>query len=102
MSTYKENGTQEERILKLLKERGQKGVMVYEFMMPRPAGLGIAQYSARIWGLRKKGYAITNKKPGFFVLEGPTAPEWEKMRQQVIEKIHENPVTINDSTPLFG
>lgn len=102
MSTYKENGTQEERILALLKERGSKGVMVYEFMMPRPHGLGIAQYSARIWGLRKKGHAITNKKPGFFVLEGPTAPEWEKMRVELIEKRNEKPVTIIKDTPLFG
>jgi hypothetical protein len=65
---YIKNPTQEQRILDLLRERGSQGVMVYEFMMPRPNGLGIAQYSARIWGLRKKGYDIRNTKPGHFIL----------------------------------
>ena len=68
MNGYKEDKTQEQRILDLLKERGNEGAYVYEFMMPRPKGLGIAQYNARIWGLRKKGYDIKNKKPGHFVL----------------------------------
>ncbi len=66
---YKEKPTQEERILNLLRERGRVGVKVYEFMLPRPHGQGIAQYNARIWGLRKKGYNIINKTPGHFVLE---------------------------------
>ena len=66
---YKENLTQEENILELLRNRGSSGVEVWEFMMPRPkGGLGIAQYNSRIWGLRKKGYDIENKKPGHFVL----------------------------------
>ncbi len=66
---YKEKPTQEERILRLLKKRGRRGVEVWEFMMPRPkGGLGIAQYNARIWGLRNKGYNIKNTKPGHFVL----------------------------------
>ncbi len=68
MSEYKEDKTQEQRILELLRERGSEGAYVYEFMMPRPRGLGIAQYNARIWGLRQKGYVIKNKKPGHFVL----------------------------------
>ena len=39
-------------------------------MLPRnQGGLGIAQYNARIYGLREKGYNIINKKPGHFVLE---------------------------------
>lgn len=66
---YIKNPTQEQRILQLLRERGSEGAKVYEFMMPRPHGLGIAQYNARIYGLRKKGYKITNKKAGHFVLE---------------------------------
>lgn len=61
--------TQEQRILDLLEERGSQGAYVYEFMTPRPSGLGIAQYSARIHGLRRKGYEIVNKEPGHFVLE---------------------------------
>lgn len=65
---YREKPTQEQRILDLLRKRGEKGAFVYEFMMPRPNGLGIAQYNARIWGLRKKGYVIDNKTPGHFVL----------------------------------
>lgn len=69
MNTYIKRPTQEQRILELLRERGAKGVMVWEFMIPRPqGGLGIAQYNARIWGLRRKGYVIENKKPGHFIL----------------------------------
>ena len=69
MKGYKEDKTQEKRILDLLKERGASGAFVYEFMIPRnQGGLGIAQYNARIWGLRQKGYVIKNKKPGHFVL----------------------------------
>jgi len=69
MTGYKEDRTQEQRILDLLRERGEAGAFVYEFMTPRPAGLGIAQYNARIYGLREKGYIIENKEPGHFVLK---------------------------------
>jgi len=65
---YHKKLTQEQRILNLLRERGSRGAYVYEFMTPRPNGLGIAQYNARIYGLREKGYVIENKKPGHFVL----------------------------------
>lgn len=65
---YIENLTQEERILKLLQERGSLGAYVYEFQTPRPQGLGVAQYNARIKGLRKKGHNIKNVVPGHFVL----------------------------------
>jgi len=60
--------SQEGRILALLRERGEQGVKVYELIAPKPEGLGIAQYNARIFGLRHKGYNITNKEPGHFVL----------------------------------
>lgn len=66
--TYIENLTQEERILKLLKERGERGVYVYEMQNSRPNGLGIAQYNARIKGLRRKGHIIKNTEPGHFIL----------------------------------
>jgi hypothetical protein len=70
MTDYIEKPTQENLILELLKERGEAGAYVYEFMTPRSkGGLGIAQYSARIWGLRKKGYNIVNVKKGLFVLQ---------------------------------
>lgn len=65
---YVKNDSQEGRILNLLRERGNAGAFVYEFMMPRPGGLGIAQYSARIFGLRGKGYEIVNTHPGHFIL----------------------------------
>ena len=65
---YIKNPTQEERILNLLRERGSQGAYVYEFMTPRPNGLGIAQYGARILGLRAKGYIIENVVPGHFIL----------------------------------
>ena len=60
--------TQENRILELLQERGSKGVFVYELIAPKPKGLGIAQYNARIKGLRKRGYNVKNVTPGHFVL----------------------------------
>jgi len=66
---YIEKPTQENRILDLLREKGSKGVFVYELIAPRPEGLGIAQYNARIWSLRKKGFIIENKEPGHFVLQ---------------------------------
>ena len=56
-----------------MRERGSAGVYVYEIMTPRNlGGLGIAQYTARIWGLRhNKGHDIRNPKPGWFVLVEP-------------------------------
>ena len=65
---YQKRPTQENRILQLLREKGTQGVYVYELVTPRPHGLGIAQYNARIYGLRKKGFNIVNKTPGHFVL----------------------------------
>lgn len=65
---YKENPTQEDRILSLLQQRGNDGAMVYEFMMPRPGGLGGAQYNARIYGLREKGHDIVSVTPGHLKL----------------------------------
>jgi hypothetical protein len=66
---YQKKPTQEQRILKLLRDRGKSGAYVWEFMMPsNQGGLGIAQYNARIYGLRKKGFKIENKTPGHFVL----------------------------------
>lgn len=66
---YREDKTQEQRILELLQERGSRGVYVYELQAPRPQGLGIAQYNARIYGLRDKGYNIQNVEEGHFVLK---------------------------------
>lgn len=60
--------TQKERILRLLKMRGNEGAYVYEFMTPRPKGLGVAQYGTRIKELRNEGYDIVNIEPGRFVL----------------------------------
>jgi hypothetical protein len=61
--------TQGQRLYEFLKTRGDNGVFVYEIMAPRPEGLGISQYGARILELRRKGYNIVNKKPGLFVLQ---------------------------------
>lgn len=60
--------TQRDRLLAILMERGEQGVFVYELIAPRPQGLGIAQYNARIKELRSRGYVIINKEPGHFVL----------------------------------
>lgn len=80
---YKEDLTQEEQILTLLKERGSKGVYIYELQTPRPNGLGIAQYNARIFGLRNKGHVIDNTIPGHFVLteENITVPQSKKIKK---------------------
>ena len=71
MIGYIKSNSQEGRILDLLRKRGPQGVKVYELMTPWPQGEGIAQYNARIYGLRKKGYEIVNKEPGHFVLLEP-------------------------------
>lgn len=68
---YTKRPTQEQRILKLLQERGSQGVYAYEltntdFMKDR--GGAVMQYNARIYGLRKKGHDIENTTPGHFVL----------------------------------
>lgn len=63
------NDTQQKRLLELLKQRGKAGVYVYEIQTPRPEGLGIAQYNARISELRELGHDIVNVVPGHFVLD---------------------------------
>jgi len=60
--------TQGDRILDLLRKRGEIGVKVFEFMTPRPNGLGVSQYGARILELRRKGFNIINSR-GLFVLK---------------------------------
>lgn len=69
MNGYIKNNSQEDRILRLLRERGNRGVMVYELIAPRPEGLGCSQYGARIYGLREKGFNIINETPGHFILD---------------------------------
>ena len=65
----REKLSQRERILNLLRERGNAGVRVWELIAPRPTGLGIAQYGARIKELREQGFNIINVKPGYFILK---------------------------------
>ena len=59
--------TQAQSILEYLKDHPE-GVYVYELMTPQPQGLGIAQYNARIYDLRHKGYDIRSDRGGHFVL----------------------------------
>lgn len=66
---YKKKLTQQDKILNLLVERGDKGAFVYELTSTGPQGLGIQQYNARILELRRKGHNIENKTPGHFVLK---------------------------------
>lgn len=83
-TNYIENPTQEQRIIDLLRDRGSQGVDVWEFMLPRPkGGLGIAQYNARIWGLRQKGFVIENNPIGHFILKFD--PEIQKEGQLTID-----------------
>lgn len=60
---------QGQRILTVLRDRKQKGIYVWELSAPRPNGLGIAQYNARIKELRELGHDIVNTEPGHFVLK---------------------------------
>jgi hypothetical protein len=57
--------TQQQRLLQAFKNHGE--LFVYEMMAPRPNGLGIAQYNARIKELRDQGHRIINKEKGHFV-----------------------------------
>jgi hypothetical protein len=83
--------TQRQRLLALLNERGGQGVYVYEIMQPRPDGLGIAQYNARIKELRESGYTIINTKPGHFVLQASvvSTPDDYKSIEEKLEKLRE-------------
>lgn len=65
---YLNKPSQEQQILDLLTEKGTVGVYIWEITDNAPRGLGIKQYNARIFGLRKKGWNIINKEPGHFVL----------------------------------
>ena len=67
MRKYKEDGTQEHRILALLRERQGMGVYAWEIMKD----LNCLQYNARIWGLRRKGYTILNKENKFRLISEP-------------------------------
>jgi hypothetical protein len=58
---YVEDNTQEGRILSLLRDRGERGAYVYEFMMPRPQGLGIAQYNAEYLDYERRDTLSTTK-----------------------------------------
>lgn len=92
MTGYIKNNSQENRILNLLRERGERGVMVYELIAPRPAGLGISQYSARIFGLREKGFNIINDPIGHFKLDETMEP---------IKKEKPRTVTQNSALHLY-
>lgn len=63
--------TQRDRLLKAFQEKGE--LYVYEIMTPRPNGLGISQYGARILELREQGHQIINAQPGHFVYKKDTA-----------------------------
>ena len=78
--------TQQDRLLAILMERGEKGVYVYELIAPRPKGLGIAQYNARIKELRTMGYNIVCVEKGRFVLRKKNEEEKEVLTKEMIEK----------------
>lgn len=69
--------TQKQRILNLLKQKRTGGVAVYELTTPRPNGLGIAQYNARIYDLRNEGYEIESREGKFYLISEPKEPEYE-------------------------
>lgn len=81
---YKQKPTQESRILDLLIERKGEGVFSYELAEPAPNGLGILQYNARIFGLRKKGHKIISDRDGHYILQQrPTMEEMRKKAEQM-------------------
>jgi hypothetical protein len=63
--------TQCQRLLDAFEAKGE--LYVYEIIAPRPSGLGIAQYNARIKELREQGHQIINAQPGHFVYKTDTA-----------------------------
>jgi len=64
MTSFHRKPTQEERILSLLKARGDEGLRSWEIVNQ----MNILQYTARIWGLRDKGHNIKNVKKNLYVL----------------------------------
>jgi len=74
--------TQQQRILELLQQRGERGLEVFEIMTPRPDGLGVAQYNSRIKELREQGHNIINTKPGHFMLEENKELKLERLREE--------------------
>jgi hypothetical protein len=84
---YEKRTTQENEILNLLIERRGAGVYSYELAQTHPMGLGILQYNARIFGLRKKGFKIISDIKGHYILE--TRPTIEDLRN----KIEKNKIT---------
>jgi hypothetical protein len=78
---YEQRTTQESEILALLLERRAEGVYSYELATPSPKGLGILQYNARIYGLRRKGHKITSDRKGHYIME--TRPSIEDLRKKV-------------------
>lgn len=71
--------TQCQRLLEAFEAKGE--LYVYEIMAPRPSGLGIAQYNARIKELREAGHQIINAQPGHFVYKTDTAERKPDMDQ---------------------
>lgn len=65
--------TQQQRLLDAFQEK--QDLMVYEIMAPRPQGLGIAQYNARIKELREQGHPIVNVEKGHFRYQLPEKKE---------------------------
>lgn len=72
---YQAKPTQEERILAFLEERGAEGVHSWEIVQ-----MPILQYTARIWGLRDKGYDIVNVKKNLYVL-GEYVEEYKRKNE---------------------
>lgn len=72
--------SQKQRLLEAFLEK--KDLMVYEIMAPRPEGLGIAQYNARIKELRELGHPIENIEPGHFRYQ---VPKEKKMQRPLLE-----------------
>jgi hypothetical protein len=64
--------SQHDRLLEVLKRRGSAGVTVREMQAPRPEGLGLAQYNARINELRGEGHDIENVRKEYrYILHKP-------------------------------
>lgn len=100
-TSYVANDTQEGRILDFLRERGERGIFVYELMAPKnKGGLGIAQYNARIWSLRRKGYVITNAEPGHFVLAFDVRAS--KDRQKTVFEEIRNKEKVDADSPVIN
>ena len=90
MTNYEPRTTQENQILDLLIGSRGTGVYSYQLAQPKPIGLGILQYNARIFGLRKKGHRIISDFRGHYIIKEEREPMTQEELDQKLEVLRED------------